>query len=1478
MRTYVVIFISLLVLPLVSCTRAAKDSKASVSIELPQSAATAANMRLAHVAINVTGSGINPAIVYTWDNNQNGAASATTPEVFQVAEIPSGTDRLFQVLAVYKNIDTSQMVFYYGDVTKSLEGSEISLDVAISQVGAGNVTGGRVSGRYFDTPTTGPTSLIDVKYNPGNGKPALIVDQGSIINGWFSTFMLSGANLQYVLRNSGTMLWGQEMSLEAASLNPAENAGAYFDQRVRAFIPVHIRTQTQNSTTTYLPSDAETYVWGYWGPGATGKKVCTSGLDSSPTPTKIKRFTTTNLAGATAFTVSHVSNYSEPIPTKAELTNKASPYTTIVVQGGANMSSSCGGFADNATNQYANFQKVYLDLFDGNGGDSVAGFRGLFRGTVVSNGSPTFVTVSSGDPRVLTGQALPGVVDVFNKVRLFKRATSEEYNMDTANCHDLASKNFLPGSVTDGTIDSSGNFSLSSTISAAEATSGVSAVVCPIDPAGNVAQMGLFLGKWMFSSSGGGSSSGGPATQIAVMKTSSPTNMAATYQCFDITVMMKDANGVQASPSTSPINYSISTVNPTSGISYYNTYADCNGYVNALSPGSLVMPANQSSMQLYIKSNTNGSGFVVTPASAGLTSVSHTMNLDSTGNYVKLDFPQSMLAGLCYKGKAGYFYLSGSSSYAGSDITVALTSSSSIGFYSDASCSTSTSSVVINSGYTEADLYVKVTGTGSTPLTATSTASGVLTADHRFYSGSGTSTVASTSMIGPTTVSTGGCTGPYEVSLQNASGTTVPASSTKSITLNSTLSTTFYSDNSCTSSTSTVNISSGAYKSQVWAKFNAAGINSLSGASGGLTASGYPVTVNGLQKFDLLVEGSATSGNHGQCIRLEIQPTNYPTGPGSFPYDPVTLNFVNFPANSLFKNRINTECVGALGGTSITMPSYAPTPQYVYFLAMNSTSSSLNLISSNMHLEASNYASGTALNFTVSAAPTAVLADGASGNAAVEFPFKIIDILERFTGIPSFVTSYFNGTSWVTASQFTLTDSVANTARVTDSTSVQVNYSVVGKLASWTASFLSGTMPNYFSITRPSQGYQVLSNGYLSLAASHIPRWDRDPDPAGAHPIRGLLVEGPMTNLLGSGNISEDLTLWDVNPGGNGYAQVTRDNSISITDLTGTNNPMWRLMDTNGGNASNVERAVIIFTNDIADNQDFVASVFIKKDTSRYAGLMLQSNGGMSGGVVIDLDNGTTAPMTGPYTPQEVLASGAEKFNNGWYRVWVKFNSHVGTHGMFYLFPAFCDTNAATICQNGLISATGNVFVWGGQVEQSSSLTSYMPTSAGARAAEDLTIPLSNITSFSASEGTFRAEFASAGTSFGKSILHVGDATNSIDMFGDPSNGKISGLVTAGSVAQGVTQSALPFAPNGSANTASFSYLAGTNVKLNLGVNGLGSTSGNITTVSAPSLSGLSLQVGGINAQPASYVNGSIKAIHYWPYAFGVPGVMSCTK
>jgi hypothetical protein len=781
---------------------------------------------LGHVSINASGSGIANSVLASWDYCSDCSNSTPIVGPFSI-DVPSGTGRLIQVLAVYKDSTTNQMIFYYGDATADLNGGDLNLDVNVSQVGQGNITSGHVSGRYFTTATGGPTGVVDIKYNPGSSKPSMVVERGWIANGWFNVFMLSGATLQYVVRETGDVLWGQEMSFESAEMMPSANSGAYFDQRVRANLPVSVRMQNNGGTTTYYPQEANTFVWGYWGPGATGKKVCTSGLDSSPSTINLKMYNTSSPASSPALTVSHYINYGLTLPTKAQLTDTADPYNYIVVEGGTSMSSSCAGFPDDATNRYLNFQKITLNLFDGGGGEEVAGFRGIFQQTA----SKTFVTMT-GDPKTLVGQVLPGITEVFDSIRLYKRTNvTDDPHVDSPNCLDIAKSGsgYVLGS-SDAALDAAGNFSLTSNITSTEATAGVVGVLCPVH-AGTLVPSGVFLGKWNFNSSAM------MQNQISVMKNGPPMNLAPTYQCIGLTVQIWDSNRVMSNS----VNFSLT---PSTAVNFFASMADCNAGTPTLSPGSLIMPANQNMMQIYMKTPISPvTGFSITPASGSLPAMNLTMDTVSSGYYVGLDLPFSMVAGSCYQGTATYNSISSGQTPPGTSVTGVISAPANLAFYTDGTCSSvAANPAYFTTGVSLVNVYAKVTGTPNGPLLLTTSGSGLLNANFNVSIGQGTANPAMLMIGGPPQATYNTCI-PVDIALGNSNNTPVPALSSVNITL-SAGSGTFYSDSSCTSSTSSGNIPVGAHKTSMWVKYpSPSGAQVLSATASGLTSGSWNINI-----------------------------------------------------------------------------------------------------------------------------------------------------------------------------------------------------------------------------------------------------------------------------------------------------------------------------------------------------------------------------------------------------------------------------------------------------------------------------------------------------------------------------------------------------------------------------------------------------------------------------------------------------------
>ncbi len=494
-------FFGLMILS-VGCARSESETS-NLQVSLPQvlnkdsaMAAPSADFTLSHVIVNITGGGLKDPILKSWDLCQDCLAGKTViPSPLPIDDVPAGGAlRLVQVLAVYKNSASGEMIFYYGDSEKTLSAAEEKLQIDIERMGtASTLISGRVSGRYLTGLDSGPTSKIDIQFDPGRaGRPPLTIEEDMMVNGWFSVFMLSGVKFSYVLRSTGALMWDQKVGLDSEVFDPGINAGAEFDHLVKAFIPTHTTASTNGGSTVYSNQDPSIYVWGYWGVGASLKKVCTPFLPG--TTTKIKTYSSdpNNYVGSSYLAYNRQLSYLGVVPTNGELLDTSAPATSIVVKGGANMTGMCGSFTDTASSEYLNFFKVKPVMMDGNGNDHAAGFFGIYRMT--SGDDSLDVT---GDPRTLSGMLLPGVLDVFNQIKVYKRVGSQDFRIEKPACTaEFLKANGFQAVATAGAISADGSFSFGTDISANEATSGVSAIFCPLTPSGVAAPFGHFFSIW----------------------------------------------------------------------------------------------------------------------------------------------------------------------------------------------------------------------------------------------------------------------------------------------------------------------------------------------------------------------------------------------------------------------------------------------------------------------------------------------------------------------------------------------------------------------------------------------------------------------------------------------------------------------------------------------------------------------------------------------------------------------------------------------------------------------------------------------------------------------------------------------------------------------------------------------------------------------------------------------------------------------
>jgi hypothetical protein len=225
------------------------------------------------------------------------------------------------------------------------------------------------------------------------------------------------------------------------------------------------------------------------------------------------------------------------------------------------------------------------------------------------------------------------------------------------------------------------------------------------------------------------------------------------------------------------------------------------------------------------------------------------------------------------------------------------------------------------------------------------------------------------------------------------------------------------------------------------------------------------------------------------------------------------------------------------------------------------------------------------------------------------------------------------------------------------------------------------------TFTRASTGTYVDSNGVIRSAANDAPRFDHNPLTGES---LGLLVEEQRTNLLLQ---SEDFsTTWvaarltlDTD------AVASPDGSISadkiIPDIEDSPSHYMRQLD-----ASTL------------DNTTFTFSVYAKAGELSFVRLQP---------VLRDVSqpNSSFNLSTGEIRSGAGLTTGRAYLGNGWYRLWITFNSGTGSFGIQPRVFVDVDLTGLT---SFIGDGTSGLYIWGAQLEVGDFPTSYIPTTTAA--------------------------------------------------------------------------------------------------------------------------------------------------------------------
>lgn len=245
-------------------------------------------------------------------------------------------------------------------------------------------------------------------------------------------------------------------------------------------------------------------------------------------------------------------------------------------------------------------------------------------------------------------------------------------------------------------------------------------------------------------------------------------------------------------------------------------------------------------------------------------------------------------------------------------------------------------------------------------------------------------------------------------------------------------------------------------------------------------------------------------------------------------------------------------------------------------------------------------------------------------------------------------------------------------------------------------------------MTRSSTGTYYDSSGILQTAATGVPRLDHDPKTGAA---KGLLIEETGTNLV---QYSSDFT----------QAYWTHPTSISATTAAGTAPD-----GTNTANLMTADGSTLSYfrASSISSSTTMTMSMFAKVGSLSKVIFEFHDTTNCGANCVATFNLSTqSASWSGVSAAEGSLVM--TSLPNGWYRVAATFTySTAQTAG-----PAIYIGTYGT--------ATGNIYLWGAQLEAKAFLTSYIPSgsTSGTRSKDIFSVPVG--TWYNSSAGTFAAE------------------------------------------------------------------------------------------------------------------------------------------
>ncbi|MGZ3771684.1 MAG: hypothetical protein ACXVCP_18350, partial [Bdellovibrio sp.] len=416
---YTYLFVLGLTIFVSACTRPVADKPSSMTIAMPkQMKLKAANSTqavtgmLAHVAINVRGTGIDIPISANYDADKHDNTPPTALPGSFTLDVPPGSARLIQIMAVY--IDPTTMIgdFYYGDVTQDLVSGDNNIMIPMSIAGSGNVKGGSIAGRYYLVDGTTPSGMIESRFQPSNGNPAMVIERNFMLNGWFSTFALDTFPMDVVLTPTGQKIFS------ALTLSKFDSTTLTDNKKMKVLLPDRYQSYGMSSGDN---KKSETAVIGFFGDGVpSAVKVCFA----SPSLIFKNLFTDSTKSTAVQW-LSSSTNTADVRAVKSSAvvactaTDLAAAYTTVIP-----------------------FTPSLLDNWGGS--EAVPGFMGVFRfpTTSMMGSSPVQVSYNTSGQYTAQFSVLPDTSTVADSIGVFYRSYNkpQDYNGNGGGgpCQDIS--------------------------------------------------------------------------------------------------------------------------------------------------------------------------------------------------------------------------------------------------------------------------------------------------------------------------------------------------------------------------------------------------------------------------------------------------------------------------------------------------------------------------------------------------------------------------------------------------------------------------------------------------------------------------------------------------------------------------------------------------------------------------------------------------------------------------------------------------------------------------------------------------------------------------------------------------------------------------------------------------------------------------------------------------------------------------------